>query len=288
MTASPLAHVRVTADSGAPSRWMILLHGVFGMGNNLRTVARRVAERVPDWGFVLPDLRGHGQSLGLPGPHTLDAAAADVEALEASLGHPVHGLGGHSFGGKVALVRMARAAPLLERFALLDSMPGARPDRLLHDQAGQVLAMLEGMPWPLPSRERFFELVAERGVSRPIAEWLAMQVRRVPGGSSSSGEAPGDAVELRLELGAIRAMLEDYFSRDLWPALESATVPSLVVIGGRSPIVQASDRERLTDLARRNAAVRVEVLEKAGHWLHVDDLDGLVAGLATHLAGDRV
>lgn len=288
MTASPLAHARVTADSRTPSRWMILLHGVFGMGNNLRTVARRVVERVPDWGFVLPDLRAHGQSLGLAGPHTLDAAAADVEALELSLGHPVHGLGGHSFGGKVALVRMGRGAPHLERFALLDSMPGARPDRLLHDQAGQVLAMLEGMPWPLPSRERFFELVAERGLSRPIAEWLAMQVRRVPSGSSSAGGAATDAVELRLELGAIRAMLEDYFSRDLWPVLEAASVPTLVVLGGRSPIVQPSDRERLADLERRNASVHVSVLEKAGHWLHVDDLDGLVDGLVAHLAGDRV
>lgn len=288
MTASPLAHARVTADSRTPSRWMILLHGVFGMGNNLRTVARRVVERVPDWGFVLPDLRGHGQSLGLPGPHNLDAAAADVEALEAALGHPVHGLGGHSFGGKVALARMSRGAPNLERFALLDSMPGARPDRLLHDQAGQVLAMLEGMPWPLPSRDRFFELVAERGLSRPIAEWLAMQVRRVPPGSSSSGASSGDAVELRLELGAIRSMLEDYFSRDLWPVLEAAVVPSLVVVGGRSPIVQASDRERLAELVRRNASVGVRTLEDAGHWLHVDDLDGLVDALVTHLDGDRV
>ena len=148
--------------------------------------------------------------------------------------------------------------------------------------------MLEGMPWPLPSRERFFELVAEHGLSRPIAEWLAMQVRRVPPGSSSSGPTSGDAVELRLELGAIRAMLEDYFSRDLWPVLEVTAVPTLVVIGGRSPIVQASDRERLAELARRNASVGVQVLENAGHWLHVDDLDGLVAGLATHLAGDRV
>ena len=63
---------------------------------------------------------------------------------------------------------------------------------------------------------------------------------------------------------------------------------SLVVLGARSPIVQPADRERLADLERRNPSVRVAVLEKAGHWLHVDDLDGLDDGLATHLADDRV
>lgn len=285
--AEPLAHVRVTAASAAPTRWMILLHGVFGTGGNLRTVARRVAERLPEWGFVLPDLRAHGGSLGRPGPHTLGAAAEDVAELEASLGHPVHALGGHSFGGKVALTRLADA-PHLARFALLDSMPGARPDRMLHDQAGQVLAMLEGMPWPLPSRERFFELAAAEGVSRPIAEWLAMQVRRVPPGTGSPAGTAADAVELRLELPAIREMLEEYFVRDLWRTLETTPVPSLVVLGGRSTVVQAADRERLDAMAGRNATLTVRVLPDAGHWLHVDDLDGLVDSLVAHLSDDPV
>ena len=97
-----LAFSRVTADGATPERWMMLLHGVFGTGSNLRTLARRVAERCPGWGFVLPDLRGHGRSLGLTPPHTLAAAAADLVSLEAELGHPIHGLGGHSFGGRPA------------------------------------------------------------------------------------------------------------------------------------------------------------------------------------------
>jgi esterase len=283
MADPPLASVRVTAASASPSRWMVLLHGVFGTGGNLRTVARRVADRLPEWGFVLPDLRAHGLSLGRTAPHSLEAAARDVAELEASLGHPVDALGGHSFGGKVALLdlahRVADGRPPLSHFALLDSMPGARPDRLLQDQAGQVLTMLEGMPWPLPSRDDFFERVAARGISRPIAEWLAMQVRRGPSGTG---------VELRLELPAIRAMLEDYFARDLWPVLETTTASTLVVVGGRSPLFQAEDRARLDQVAGQNAAVRCAVLERAGHWLHVDDLDGLVERLVAHLAAEPV
>lgn len=286
MADPPLASVRISAASGTPSRWMVLLHGVFGTGGNLRTVARRVAERLPEWGFVLPDLRAHGLSLGRTGPHSLEAAARDVAELEASLGHPIHALGGHSFGGKVALLDLARRCddgrPPLSRFALLDSMPGARPDRLLHDQAGQVLAMLEGMPWPLPSRDAFLERVAAQGISRPIAEWLAMQVRRAP------GDGAGTSAELRLELPAIRSMLEDYFARDLWPALESTTVSTLVVVGGRSPLFQEEDRARLDRVATQNASVRCAVLERAGHWLHVDDLEGLVELLAAHLATEPV
>jgi esterase len=285
MTPSHLAFTRVTADGATPARWMLLLHGVFGTGGNLRTLARRVAEQCPRWGFVLPDLRGHGRSLGLPAPHSLATAAADLVALEAALGHPVHGLAGHSFGGKVALERLTLPAPALEVFTLLDSMPGARPERMVEDQAGRILSFLESVPWPLPSRARFLELVLAEGVGKPIAEWLAMNVR--------SGGREG--VDLHLDLPAIRSMLGDYFSSDRWSLLDPppAGVRTLIVVGGRSTVVREEDRARFAELADRSASMEarsmearsmeVSVLERAGHWLHVDDLEGLVGLLVRQL-----
>lgn len=269
-----LACSRVTAPGVTPSKWMILLHGIFGTGANLRTLARRLAERVPAWGFVLPDLRAHGGSLGLPPPDTFSEAAADVLRLAAAMDHPVHGLAGHSFGGKVALLAL-RQLPALERFVLLDSAPGAEPERMQRDQAGHILRLLEGIPRPIPSREAFLEAIIAAGHDKPIAEWLGMQVRRAPS---------GDHFELRLDLPAIRAMLEGYFATDCWEILESPPPATkvLVVAGGRSTVMRPADVQRLEALG----SVSLRVLARAGHWLHADDLDGLVDVVAPHLSSE--
>jgi esterase len=98
-----LAHQRVTHEGAAPTRWIYFLHGIFGMGTNFRGVAKSLAAAAPDWDFVLVDLRGHGASQGFAPPHTLAAAAADVEALSREIGLEIAGVAGHSFGGKVLL-----------------------------------------------------------------------------------------------------------------------------------------------------------------------------------------
>ena len=82
---------------------MLFLHGILGTRANWRGIARRFVEARPEWGAVLVDLREHGDSLGLPAPHSLHAAAEDVAELERSLAVPVEGALGHSFGGKVVL-----------------------------------------------------------------------------------------------------------------------------------------------------------------------------------------
>src|SRR5262249_30264118 len=92
------AHALVTAPDAAPSRWMLVLHGILGAGANFRSFARRLAIACPDWGFVLADLRMHGQSQGAPPPHTIDAAAADLVRLTDAIERPISAVMGHSFG----------------------------------------------------------------------------------------------------------------------------------------------------------------------------------------------
>ena len=61
-------HALVTAEGGgAPSRWMLVLHGILGSGGNFRTIARRLVAARPEYGFALVDLRHHGQSPGAGG-----------------------------------------------------------------------------------------------------------------------------------------------------------------------------------------------------------------------------
>ena len=62
----------------------------------MHAFARRLVEGFPSWQVVLVDLRCHGESAGLQGmrgPHTVEAAAADVtrllQALKVRAGPPL-------------------------------------------------------------------------------------------------------------------------------------------------------------------------------------------------------
>lgn len=269
-------HAVVTAPGAAPSRCMLVLHGIFGSGGNFRTFARALAAACPDWAFVLVDLRAHGLSTELPPPHTLAAAADDLVRLRDTLTLPVRGVMGHSFGGKVALAFAERKRGELDALWVLDSTPSARPAGMENVGAAKVLAMLESLPRELPSRERFLELVTSHGVSRAEADWLAMNVRR-----------DGDAFRFRLDLSAIRALLVDYFAEDLWRVVEAPDGRRRAgfVIGGRSNTVSLDDRARLLALAAKDPSLSVHVLPNADHWVHVDDPEGLLGVLSAALCG---
>ncbi|MFW6331186.1 MAG: alpha/beta fold hydrolase, partial [Gemmatimonadota bacterium] len=98
---------KVVAEGEHPGQWLAVLHGIYGAGRNWASVARALVGARPGWGAVLVDLREHGESVGFEPPHTLESTAADLDGLEAG---PVEAVLGHSFGGKIALLR-ARTDP---------------------------------------------------------------------------------------------------------------------------------------------------------------------------------
>jgi pimeloyl-ACP methyl ester carboxylesterase len=273
-----LHHDRITPGGAAPAAWLLLTHGIYGAGANWRTIARRLVERRPDWGVVLVDLRGHGRSEAGAPPHTLDAAAGDLLALAGELGGEsvrIAAMAGHSFGGKVVLAARARA-PVRQTW-LLDASPSARPDALA-DRTNSVVAVLELMerlPRIWARREDFVAAVMAAGHEAGLAQWLAMNV--VP--------AAGSGLALRLDLELVRAMLADYFARDLWAAaLDPAGGALEIVIAERSSTLDAADRARLERAPPHVHAHRVD----AGHWLHIEAPATLIDLFAAHLppAGD--
>jgi pimeloyl-ACP methyl ester carboxylesterase len=274
-----LHHERVRAQGGLPERAFLFLHGILGSGGNLRSLARKLVEAEPTWEAVLVDLRGHGKSPVGPPPHTLEACADDVAELAASLALPFRGVLGHSFGGKVAMVLAGRPALGLTHAVFVDSMPGARPGGRGSESTLEVLETLAALPRTFSTRDAFVDQLVARGQPRTTAMWLAMSLRRGEGG-----------LELAYDLSAIGALLDDYFARDLWPLLEGAHAGTAraerthlhVVIGDRSTVFAPEDRARVEALAREGL-LRLDVLP-AGHWVHVDDADGLARALVASAA----
>ncbi len=261
-----LSHAVVAAEGATPSRHVLFLHGILGSGSNWRTFARRLVAARPSWSAVLVDLRLHGQSQGFGPPHTLAACAEDLERLEAKLDLPIAAVLGHSFGGKVALEYAGRR-PELELAWILDSSPGARPDARGSESTVRIVRLLETVPERFAKREAFVEWVVQHGTDRPIAMWLAMNLRAAP---------DGEGYSLRVDLPALRSLLNDYFARDEWPVIENATKTHFhLVVGGRSTVLDEGERARAEALARRSERVRLHVIENAGHWIHVDAPDAL-------------
>src|SRR5437667_10900659 len=109
-----VSHSLVASNGRAPKKHLVTLHGAFGAGRNWGAIARRLVLARPEWGVVLADLRLHGDSQGFSPPHTLDAAAADIDELGRTLGFSFDAVLGHSLGGKVALRDAARHARALQ------------------------------------------------------------------------------------------------------------------------------------------------------------------------------
>ncbi len=262
----PFLHQYTVAEAGS-RRWLYVLHGIYGTGRNWASFARRLVARRPEWGIVLVDLRLHGHSPGFDPPHTLAACVHDVLELSESLGRPIDAILGHSFGGKVALMVAAAAVP--SQAWVIDATPSRRSPG---GAATRLLDVIRRHSGPFAKRREAVSAVAAQGFASPVAHWLATNL------------VLGDAgYRWRIDPDAAEELLVDYFRRDLWDVVETPVPPSEihVVRAARSDILTADDMGRLRAAAGKG---RVHLHELAGgHWLHVDNPDGLPDLVAEHL-----
>jgi esterase len=267
-----LSYTQVTAGERPPRRWMLVLHGLLGRGSNWRTLTRALVDAHPDWGAALLDLRMHGASLGFAPPHTVEAAAEDLDGVASALPGKVEAVLGHSLGGKVALSWAGRRTGLLYAF-LLDTNPGPRPEGRGSETSLAVLSVLRKLPSVWPSREAFVAEVEALGQPSSMARWLAMNLQRDAAGFVFS-----------LDMTAMESLLQDGLARDDWRLLESPPRGLVLhfILGGRSSTVQGEDLRRLERLAKEGR-LRLTVLPKAGHWVQVDDPEGTLRAVSEAL-----
>jgi len=285
------AHTFVGADD-AP-RLGFVLHGVLGAGHNFRSFIKRLTEVRPEYRFVLIDLRNHGKSTPTPPPHTLESAADDLLDLAASLGRDPDVVIGHSLGGKVALTfarrhveprELRRPSPAahgkLDQVWALDSDPGPQVAGSSH-QVRQVMAALRAHPGPFATRAEVIERIMNEGLSSGLANWLSTNLERRE-----------DKFFWRLELDAIDELLDDYFDADLWGFLNELAAGSekLERPLPHVHLLVAENSDRWSGSMKEHALAlpasenfTLHELADSGHWVHVDNPDGLLEFLSTHL-----
>ena len=255
----------------AAQRMAFVLHGILGSARNFQGFVRKLQAEHPEWCFVLVDIRGHGASLAAPPPHSLRTCAEDLEHLAREFGRTPQVLIGHSFGGKVCLQYAQSAGHEIQQLWLLDSNPRALeldPD----SEVKRVLAAARSVPQPIVRRNEVSAALLRHGLGQHIASWMATNLR-----------LRGERYEWTLDFDIAQELLEDYCRLDFAAYLQDPKQAPVVhwVIGQQSDRITHAQYEWAQALAP-SSRVSAHLLADAGHWLHVDNPEGLLDLFSLH------
>ncbi|MEZ4221656.1 MAG: alpha/beta hydrolase [Polyangiaceae bacterium] len=266
MTTHDLPLERI-GDPGAARR-VLLVHGLLASGRNLRSLARTLVRDGQEGEALLVDLPGHGAApaLGRTSDVTTVSGCADVVArVVGELGVPVQRVIGHSFGGKVSLL-LAERLPELEHVWTLDTRLDTDPAWRTRSDVAPVMRALRGARLAHRDRQAVAKDLEQHGLPRRVAEWLTTNLAR-----------QDDGFRWVFDLDQIEALTDDYFALDSLARLEARSG------GPRVHLLRAEQGDRWTEEALTRAralhdkGVELHLLEGAGHWVHADNLPGLVA-----------
>ena len=227
---------------------LVLLHGLFGQGTNLRSVARALEA---DFRVHCLDLPDHGRSAWLDTASLATYAAAVrgwMDQHELTAAHIL----GHSLGGKVAMELALTEPARVERLVVADMAPVtyAEHHQVILDALQQVAA--RGCQTRTEAEALLGEVIDDPGV----VGYLLMSLER---GSDS------EVYHWRFNL----AGLAEAYGRLREAPTEAAPFQgqTLFLKGNESAYIQASHQP---EIQRRFPCSQLVTVNQAGHWLHID------------------
>ena len=255
------------AGDGPP---VTLLHGFTQSGRSWRELISHMAE---GWKWIVPDLRGHGQTVSEPGaPCSMDACTEDLVALWEELDLGRTHLVGYSMGGRLALHVAARRPERLLSLLTIGAHAGLAEDaRAGRRQGDEALA----------------QRIESDGIESFVDYWGSLPLfagleRRGEGyvGQLRAERLQNHVAGLACSLRGMGAGVME----PLWDDLGRVGVPCTFVAGQLDHGYVAS--------ARRLAAAvpdgKVEIVLRAGHAVQQERPEAFARVLANHLAHSSV
>ena len=233
---------------------LIILHGLFGSLDNWATVARSLGESFP---VITIDLRNHGRS-----PHhdefNYDVMADDLFGFMGQQGLSKMNLLGHSMGGKTAMNFAMKYPDAIERLVVVDIAPKKYPP--VHETIFEALMSVD--PANYSERHEIDTALSKSITDVPIRKWLLKNIGRTEHGK----------LFWKMNLPAIH---RNYY------LLSEAVSPGanyngqvLFIKGGKSDHIAVEDESAIFGFFPRAS---IETIPGAGHWVHADAPDKLVA-----------
>ena len=236
---------------------IIILHGLFGMLDNWRSMARSLEEQ---YQCILADLRNHGKS-----PHAeeidYNLMAEDVKEVMDHLRLETVHLWGHSMGGKVAM-QLALAYPeRIKTLVVIDISPRAYPPH--HDNVLDAIGAIH--PGEIADRSEAEQILRNHlGADEATIQFLLKNLsRKSSGGFVWKANMP---VLVREYDSLMHGISSD----------RSVKKPVLFVRGELSNSVKDEDWPEIQQLFPE---ARLVTIPGAGHWVHADKPDELKAAI---------
>jgi pimeloyl-ACP methyl ester carboxylesterase len=264
-------HVSALVWGDAPAE-IVFVHGGSQNAHTWDTVIMAI-----DRPAVAVDLPGHGHSgWREDGMYTPPELARDVAAAVEQLAPDAHLVVGMSLGGLTSMVLAARRPDLVRNLMMVDVTPGVN-----RQKAKAIIDFVNG-PQSFESFDDLLQRTIEHNPTRSVSSlrrgilhnavqrddgsWAWRYDRRGHGRTSDdTGDADRDATAEQMS--------------PLWDDFGRIACPVTVVRGSLSPVVDDDD---IAECRRRLPAVRVEVVDGAGHSIQGDrplELAGLVGDL---------
>ena len=235
-----------TYGSGSP---VIILHGLFGMSDHWVILAKQLAKAFK---VFIPDLRNHGRS-----PHNNEF---DYITLQNDLNEFINDqnlneviLIGHSMGGKVAMYYALNNQETVKKLIILDISPVSKAP------SPEIIQIIEAIKTintgGLNSREEIKQQLSYIIKKREIVEFLLKNIRREENNTFS----------WKFNIGAILNSLKK-ISEGIDSDAQFSN-PCLFISGGKSEYING---ENIYRIFHNFPEARIDIINNAGHWLHVD------------------
>ncbi|MDV6314937.1 alpha/beta fold hydrolase [Idiomarina sp. HP20-50] len=224
---------------------IIIIHGLFGDKDNLKSVARELSE---NYFCILPDARNHGDSFHSD-TMTYAAMAEDILNLANALEIEQFYLLGHSMGGKIAMETCMKAPDRIKAAIFADISPTAYEGT--HDSIMEALSSLNISQ--VKSRGDADKQLAEKISEKGIRQFLLKNLQKTDNG-----------YQWRLNLDALK---HNYQLISAAVSKGQYSGPVLFIKGGNSNYLTEKHQQ---EVRSRFSNASVKVIEGTGHWLHAE------------------
>lgn len=248
----PLLHFQ-TLGEGPP---LILLHGLFGQGDNLKQMAKHFAT---NYQVILPDMLNHGQSFWHEAMDYPTMAKTIKQLLEhLSITEPIYLLG-HSMGGKAAMQFANDYPDVVKKLIVLDIAPVTYPN-----WHSDIIAAMQKVADTAVKSRKEADAILEKVGDIGLRQFLLKSLKK-----NSQGQWCW-----QFNLPVIAAQYPSLAAAPLLTG--SLNCPSLLVKGMRSGYITNAHRQAID---KTFSNLQFKMVEGAGHFLHVEKphaVEGLV------------
>lgn len=227
---------------------VIIMHGLFGMGDNWRSIARILEGQ---YQCILVDMRNHGRS-----PHdpemNFEVMANDILQLMDDLGLTQAALLGHSMGGKVAMHIALHYPERVTKLIVVDIAPKIYPP---HHNA--VINAINAIDFKqLPQRTDVEKaMILHLGNDQSTIQFLLKNISR-----DAEGRLEWKA-NMPVIISAYEHLMETIGNT------EQYTGPALFIRGQQSRYILDDDLPVIEALFPQ---YELRTIPGAGHWVHAD------------------